>query len=216
MRHLVLYVTHNTKGKKDGDEFNREAIAYSRYHNTFGHEVIMLPVPYQIPAVRRPMVVEANIRNVFAQNDQVPFDVFAFFGHGTERWIQTGHTILKIDSLVKVLAEVLSPCPVLWLASCRTGGHNPRPNGKTSRGFLEELTLKLHHKDFNVTGWGHTTTGHTTRNPNLALTVNDAYEIVTRDQRKELQTALWNVKSDLRFQIPLCSTIQGVIDRIEK
>jgi hypothetical protein len=216
VRHLVLYVTQNTPGKRDGDEFSREAVAYAKHHNTFGHEVIMLPVPGQVPAVRRPAVIEANIRQAFSRNDKEKFDVFAFFGHGTERWIQSGHTTLKIHSLAQVLSEILSPCPIIWLAACKTGAHDTRTAGKISRGFLEELVFQLYTSGFSTIGWGHTTAGHTTRNPFLALVVNDVYETVTREERKELQKALWDQHSTLRFEVPLCSTIRSLLDRIKK
>ena len=212
MRHLILYVNKNTEGKRDGDEFEREALAYARHHNAHGHEVLLVPVPCDIPATRRPEAVENNVRQVAERHKERLFDVFAYFGHGTERWIQTGHTMTKLGGLVNLFEDILTPTATLWFAACKTAANNPRPVQGDARGFLEKL---VHRCDTQLlTAWGHTTAGHTTKNPNLALINSKNYLPVSLGQRKILQKHLWTPNSTLRFQIPLCSSIDELIGRI--
>jgi hypothetical protein len=74
-------VNKNTEGKHDGAEFEREAVAYAAHHNTLGHETIMVPVPCQLPAPRRPAAVENTVTQVFQRHSRQPFHVCAYFGH---------------------------------------------------------------------------------------------------------------------------------------
>lgn len=212
MRHLILYVNKNTEGKKDGAEFEREAVEYSRYHNMHGHEVMMVPVPCDVPAPRRPGAVESNLRQIAERHKERRFDVFAYFGHGTERWIQTGHTVGKLGGLVSLFEEILTPTATIWFAACKTAANNPRPVQGDARGLLEKLVRRCDTQ--LLTAWGHTTAGHTTKNPNLALINSKNYLPVSLGQRKILQKHLWTPNSTLRFQIPLCSSIDELIGRI--
>lgn len=221
MKHLVLYVSRNSEGKRDGDEFAREANAYAEYHlDVYGAEIVMIPVPCLVPALRRPAAVENSIRQALKKGDD-PFDVFAYFGHGTERWIQTGHTLAKLDGFVMALASVLTRTPILWWAACKTAANNPRPprGGEVTRGgILQHTVMRLLSgvppaEQISATGWGHLTAGHTTRNPNLALvTPWDRFE-VSRVDMKMLQKKLWIPDGTLRFEIPLCTSIDSLIER---
>lgn len=217
MRHLVLYVNKNTEGKKDGDEFAHEAHAYVHYHQEHsGAECVPVVVPCHVPALRRPAAVENAIGQACGLSKE-PFEVFAFFGHGTQRWIQTGHTLLNLPSLVAVLSKVLTRDPVIWWAACKTAADNPHTlrKGETSRGgILQQLVLRLLEQGVSATAWGHTTAGHTTRNPNLACITPYENTQVTREEKKILQKALWDVNSSARFQFPLCCSIGGLLEKI--
>lgn len=219
MRHLVLYANKNTKGKHDGDEFANEAHAYSTYHlNECGASVVPVAVPCNAPAIHRASQVDTLIKQAYERTRE-PFDVFAYFGHGTERWLQTSHTVLNLENFVEVLSKVLSPTPILWWAACRTAANNPKPARKTeiSRGgILQQTILRLLSKNIMATGWGHTTAGHTTRNPNLALVTPFEKTEVTPEQRKILQKKLWAMQSDARFQFPLATTIDGLFERMNR
>lgn len=219
MRHLVLYVNKNTVGKKDGDEFAHEAHAYVAYHtNECGAEIVPIAVPCNIPAIRRPPVVEELLMQAYNRTRE-PFDVFAYFGHGTERWLQTAHTTARLEGLVQTLSLVLSHSPILWWAACKTAANNPRPPRKSeiSRGgILQQTILRLLDRNIMATGWGHTTAGHTTRNPNLALITPFDRTEVSPEQRKILQKALWELKGSARFQFPLCTTFEGLLEAIER
>lgn len=211
MRHLILYVNKNTEGKRDGAEFEREAIKYASYHNALGHEVMLSAVPCDLPASQRPKAVENNVRQIASRHKERRFDVLAYFGHGTERWIQTGHVIGRIDGLVRLLEEVLTPTAILWFAACKTAAHNPRPVNGDTRGFLEKLVHRCDTQ--SIRAWGHTTAGHTTRNPNLACVNLQNYSTPSSEQLKILKKHLWLPTSPLRFQIPLCSSIEDLIER---
>ena len=217
MNHLILYSARNMEGKRDGDEFTREARAYARFHAERGDTCSSMAIPLHLPAWRRTVAVEKAMADARAELGR-PFDVLALFCHGTERWLQTGHALAKLPGLAEVLAGVLSPSPVLWFAACRAAGGNPRParKGEISRGgILQQLVLRLFSHGLTATGWGHTTAGHTTRNPNLALVTATETVRVTPAQRFALQKELWS-ESDLRFRIPLAESIPALLEMIKK
>ena len=212
MRHLILYVNKNTEGKHDGAEFEREAVAYAAHHNTLGHETIMVPVPCQLPASRRPAAIENTVTQVFQRHSRQPFHVCAYFGHGTEQWIQTGHLSTRIGGLVGLLEGIMAPKATLWFAACRTAAHNPRVRGSRNQGILEEIVRLC--DACELTAWGHTTAGHTTKNPNLACITAQNYTVASPEQIKTLYKHLHLLDSTLRFQIPLCSSIEDLLERI--
>ena len=213
MKHLILYVSTNSQGKRDGDEFTREARAYARYHGDRGDRCTLIPVPTHLPALRRPAAVERAMLEADREPGD-PIDVFAYFGHGTERWIQTGHTLATLPDLVAVAAKILSKSPAIWWAACRTAADNPRAPraGEISRGgILQQFVLRLLEYGIAATAWGHLTAGHTTRNPNLAVITPFGAARVSGGERFTLQRELWLDDSDLRFQIPLADSIPELI-----
>jgi hypothetical protein len=214
-----LYIPWNSEGKQDGREFTGEALAYAKFHRERGDECVIVQVP-QIPASRRPLEVQQRITQAFNEpegNAQRPFDVFAFFGHGTEGWIQTGHTLRKtIEDLAATLAMVLAPDPMLWFAACKTAKDKAK-DGLDNFGFLHRLIWELE-AGWNITahGWGHLTAGHTTRNPHLTC-FQGAFLSETADTNdlKKLKKALWAKDSTLRFEIPLCRSFDELEERIK-
>lgn len=208
MRHLVLHTVANSPGKQDGAEFIREAKFYKNWHEGYGGEVRLVPVP-ELAALRRPAAVEQAIKTIFALAGGELFDVFAFFGHGTENWIQTGHTTNKgLKSLATVLGQILTPDAMLWFAACRTAG--PGKDGRL--GFLQQLVEDLEGHGVQATAWGHTTAGHTTRNPHLALISPDGRTEVTAEQRRILQKKLWEPTGTLRYRMPLFFTVDALME----
>jgi hypothetical protein len=173
-----------------------------------------------VPALQRPAKVQHLIAQAFnepAGNAQRPFDVFAFFGHGTEGWIQTGHTLRKtIKGLAATLAMVLAPDPMLWFAACKTAKDKEK-DGVDNFGFLHRLIWELA-ADWNlyVHGWGHLTAGHTTRNPHLTC-FQGAFRSETADKEdlQKLKKSLWAPNSTLRFEIALCRSFDELHARNE-
>lgn len=217
MRHLTLYSAVNTSGKRDGDEFTREAQAYAQYHAGRGDACTLIALP-QLPALQRPAAVERALLEARAELGE-PLDVLALFCHGAERWIQTGHTLARVQGLATTLARVLSPSPVLWFAACRTAGANPRParaGELPSGGILQQLVMRLREQGTEAIAWGHTTAGHTSRNPNLALVIRDESIRVTNAERFVLQRELWRDGSDFRFRIPLAKSIAELLKLARK
>jgi hypothetical protein len=218
MRHLILYSAVNTGGKHDGDEFTREARAYAQFHADRGDGCTLVAIP-QLPALQRPAAVERALLEAHREGLGEPFDVLALFSHGTERWIQTGHTLARVQGLAATLARVLSPLPVLWWAACRTAGANPlqaRAGELPSGGILQQLVMRLDEHQILAIAWGHTTAGHTSRNPNLALIIRDETIRATNAERFVLQRELWKDDSDLRFRIPLARSIAGLLELARK
>lgn len=218
MKHLILYTGTNSHGKRDGDEFTREARAYARYHVDRGDRCASIAIPLHLPALRRPEAVERALVEA-GQELAGPVDVFAYYGHGTERWIQTGHTLAKLPGLASTMAKILSRSPAIWWAACRTAADNPRAPraGEISRGgILQQFVLRLLEVGVTATAWGHTTAGHTSRNPNLAVITPFSSTRVLSSERFALQRELWRDDSDLRFKIPLAQSIPGLLAFIEK
>jgi hypothetical protein len=216
MRHLILYTPWNSEGKRDGDEFTAEALAYSRFHRERGDECVIIQNP-QVPALQRPAKVEERIMQAFEESQEL-FDVFAFFGHGTEGWIQTGHTLRKtIGSLASTLGKVLAGNPMLWVAACKTGKDKEK-DGVDNFGFLHRLIYELHMAPLQhlAHGWGHLTAGHTSRNPHL-ICFQGPFRSETADNEdfKILKKALWAPNSTLRFEIALCRSFDELHARNE-
>jgi hypothetical protein len=213
VKHIVLYSAQNSHGKRDGDEFTREARAYAQFHADRGDRCASIAIPLHLPALRRPAAVEKALLEARAELGE-PVDVLALFSHGTERWIQTGHALARLPNLAAALAAILSPSPVLWFAACRTAGDNPRParaGELLHGGILQQLVMRLDELGISATAWGHTTAGHTSRNPNLALVTGDETIRATNAERFMLQRELWKDDSDLRFRIPLASSIAELL-----
>jgi hypothetical protein len=218
MRHIILYSAQNSHGKRDGDEFTREARAYASYHADRGDRCASIAIPLHLPALRRPAAVERALLEARAELGE-PVDVLALFSHGTERWIQTGHALAKLPNLAATLAAILSPSPVLWFAACRTAGDNPRParaGELPSGGILQQLVARLDELGISAAAWGHTTAGHTSRNPNLALVIGGETLRATSAERFVLQRELWKDESDFRFRIPLARSIAGLLELARK
>lgn len=214
MKHLILYVSSNTQGKRDGDEFTSEARAYERYHVGRGDQCVSVAVPTYLPALRRPSAVETSILRAREELGE-PFDVLAYYGHGTERWVQTGHTLAKLPGLVLATKKALSATPVIWFAACRTAADNPRAPrpGEISRGgILQQSVLRLLGHGTQALAWGHTTAGHTSRNPNLAVITPTSTIRVSNAERYVLQRELWRDDSDLRFRIPLARSVAELLE----
>lgn len=218
MRHIILYSAVNTKGKRDGDEFTREALSYTRFHADRGDRCASIAIPLHLPALRRPAAVERALLEARAELGE-PVDVLALFSHGTERWIQTGHALARLPNLAATLAAILSPSPVLWFAACRTAGDNLHParaGELPSGGILEQLVMRLDGLGVRATAWGHTTAGHTSRNPNLALITPAGTVRASSSERFILQRELWKDDSDLRFRVPLARSIVGLLELARK
>jgi hypothetical protein len=213
VKHIILYSAQNTHGRRDGDEFTREARAYAQFHADRGDACALIPIP-QLPALQRPAAAERAMLDARAELGE-PVDVLALFCHGTERWIQTGHALAKLPGLAAALAAILAPSPVLWFAACRTAGDNPRParaGELLHGGILQQLVMRLDELGISATAWGHTTAGHTSRNPNLALVTGDETLRATNAERFVLQRELWRDESDFRFRIPLARSIAGLLE----
>lgn len=218
MRHVILYSAENSKGKRDGDEFTREARAYAHFYADRGDRCASIAIPIHLPALRRPAAVERALLEARAELGE-PVDVLALFSHGTERWIQTGHALAKLPGLASTLAAILAPSPVLWFAACRTAGDNPRParaDELPSGGILQQLVTRLDELGVKATAWGHTTAGHTSRNPNLALVTPAGTVRASSAERFVLQRELWKDDNDLRFRIPLARSIVGLLELARK
>jgi hypothetical protein len=161
MRALLIYPTHASASKPgDAREFKREAERHAEYLSVMhGFEVVLRPFDNsQANKLRRRREVESLIR---AQ----PIDVFALFGHGLERSIQTGHDLASAATLADALSMGRKRI-VVTLYACEAADTNTKGPGGDG-GFADVLRDLLAER--GVTGHvdAHTTTGHTTKNPHV-------------------------------------------------
>jgi hypothetical protein len=194
MNHLVIYNPENKPGKADGGEFQREAMAYAEYHRERGDKVYLMTHH------------EATLDHAMT------VDVVAIFCHGTPMWLGCGAVAKSPFSLAAWLCQFAAPMLNVCLYACSTGRETT--SGKC---YAQEL-----HRSIMETGracivWAHTTAGHTTRNPNLVLfgTPDSKRHEVPRVVRPRLKKLLWG-PTTARFDVPLCETMEELLEMVPK
>ena len=173
MNILAAAVTKNRKGKHDGDEFAREAMAFAKYHNEESNVTTAL---YSTPKKPAYEALCANLSEFHGN-----LDVLAIFGHGTSRGLpgfalNTSNIGAFADALIGACGDKIT----ILLYCCLTGrGHylmqrKRRNEGDRIRsaenvdhreGFAMLLTAELAKRGVTATVYAHLTSGHTTINP---------------------------------------------------
>ena len=147
---------YNREGKRDGDEFVREAKAWNKIHGG----VLRIGTTRLAPVARR-RHVEGLIREAGRIN------VFAFFGHGlANSYPCTGHNMATVEDLVREIVDAGFAAEkidvILYSCSAAAG----------KRGFADVLSNLLFgnlHITNNVRVWARTASQHTTRGPDWEL-----------------------------------------------
>ena len=101
MRHLVLYCPTNTKGRHDGDEFMREALAYADHYIDQGDTCEVHPIPYHRARKGRTLMRKV-VQESFA-GPMHQYGAIAIFCHGWSNGIQMGYRVS--DGTIKELAQ---------------------------------------------------------------------------------------------------------------
>jgi hypothetical protein len=104
-------------------------------------------------------------------------DCVAWFCHGWRDGLQSGHLIGRVDSLARSLAECMDPAGTVMLYACDTARDSDglREDDKAtgpggSGGFASLLYSALRSAGApKIRVLGHSTAGHTTRNPYLRV-----------------------------------------------
>lgn len=185
MSGLIYYCPENARGKHDGDEFEREARAYASMHG--GFLIPLTGTRWQ----RRKQFVDGVIKH-----DDVIIERIAYFGHG----VQAGLVGLTRDAreFAKWITRCGSPSINVVLYACLCGG-----------AFAAMLRSEIARTGVTCVVHGHTTAGHTTRNPYVTRytsesKAHDGYLVSPKSD-------LWDVwrraldADGLRFRYPYMS-----------
>lgn len=167
MSALVFAPLRNVKGKRDADEFLREARAFCRARGL--RPDVALFDNEQGLTERREEVL-ARLHNTAPAS----LETLALFCHGWPTGVQAGFQLPHVRGLARELKAVAAPELRVILYCCSTGADNdgsdaderqPGPGG--DGGFADRLRDELAAVGVRATVWGHSTAGHTTRNPYL-------------------------------------------------
>ena len=165
-RMLAIYNGRNKKFRHDGDEFQREALGWSKAQ----------PEPVELVDVRDGKI-RAEIRKM---TDGL--DVLAIFDHGTPKGLPRMRESYKcVNGLAADIARVTGKITiVLYACSCGRGWWwNPKKNKrdlyfdansfKVRDGYAVALGCELKKLGVDAKVFAHSTAGHTTRNPNVVI-----------------------------------------------
>jgi len=176
-RMLAIYNGRNKKFRHDGDEFQREALGWSKAQ----------PEPVELVDVRDGKI-RAEIRKM---TDGL--DVLAIFDHGTPKGLpRMRESYRNVKGLAETIAGVTDRITVvLYACSCGRGWWwNPARNTGTVEcsaweyspkdGYAFALGCELTKLHVDIEIYAHTTAGHTTRNPNLVFIGDERYKTSCR------------------------------------
>lgn len=221
MRGVCIYPEHNSEGKRDADEFRREALKFAKHHE-IPRECV---VSFDNHKRGRRLIehVEARLRSAAAAASG-DLGCVAIFCHGFRRGIQTGHRNASVRRLADLVVWMCRPDARVILYCCDTARdadadraddqrHGPGGDG----GFADRLRDAMCAE--GMTGGavlGHTVVAHTTRAPFVrcfytdgSATGGDGGDWVVaprspcwRAWRRELR------KGSLRFRFPFMTRTQ--------
>lgn len=211
-RALVFAPAINSPGKRDAEEFLREAHAFCRA-NGLRDEVILFDNHEGLLERREVLLQRVHER------PPASLDVLALFCHGWPTGVQLGFTGAGARGLAKSLKGVSASELTVALYCCSTGADDdgsdaderlPGPGG--DGGFADRLRDELCELGVRATVYAHSTAGHCTRNPFV--------RVFAPDERRgghwlvEPHSKLWPAwvralrSTDLRLRYPFMSREQ--------
>lgn len=175
---LNIYEPNNTGIKKDGAEFENQCKFCREYYDEVHHakvETISLPVLkfYEIFKAKK------KRQHLFREMDTMSelgrkYDRINFFMHGHTKALNRNMiSTLNIYTFCSLLKSIAAPgCAIVFYA-CKTA--------KLDNGFAAQVAIKT-----GCDVIGHTTSGHTTRNPYKRRLVRsfDGFAIIMDQWRK--------------------------------
>lgn len=211
MSALVLAPLRNVPGKRDADEFAREARAFCKLH---GYPAVAIFNNSNDLAERRADV----LRHLHAL-EPGSLSMLALFCHGWPDGVQAGFRSEHVRGFARELKAVAAPELTVALYCCSTGAdlradtdetHEPGPGG--DGGFADRLRDELCELGVAATVFAHSTAGHTTRNPRVRVftPAERAGGGWLVEPRGELWTAWLRAlhDSDMRLRFPLLTAEQ--------
>ena len=196
MTTVSIYNRFNRPRKRDGDEFARESKGFLKCHGGNGIS-ISAPLAAHARRVSLHLALMEECRN----NGKI--DLLGVFCHGWKTGLQTGHSIASAGELADTLCEVCTTDVRIFFAACSAGV-----------AFLPRLHELMQHRGMSPNIWGHTTSGHTTRNPNIIRLSEFEPEELSDAYKRIVKRAL-DTSTDLRFRIPLADSMSQLVDWAE-
>lgn len=216
--YLCFAPQHNTKGRRDADEFKRQAKYFLQHHQQD---------PSMLHVINNKMTkakMRQEVLDIIAENEGI-IGVF-FFCHGYRTGIQFGFDVKTVDALAVAIREATVCRDVaVCFYSCdvaRDADRNRQDDLADvmggDGGFCDEMRDALCragaiycHVD------GHTTTGHTTRNPFVRRFRGDGsttggvggFYIVPRTNKKLWPKWRKALRTTFRFDYPVL-TVQEI------
>lgn len=173
MKMLAVFNGTNKKFRHDGDEFAREALAWSRA-NTPDDPSLPWPDSPRLADVR-----DGRIRREI--QDMYGLNVLAIFDHGTPKGLpRMRENLGNVKGLAETIAGVTDKIQiVLFACSCGRGWWWWKPKNKRNvcvnlndynprNGYAIALCCELAKLGVDAEIFAHLTAGHTTRNPHMA------------------------------------------------
>jgi hypothetical protein len=157
MKILAIATQFNAEGKRDADEFRREAAAFVAFHDPSGANSRVALIDNTMPMPMRKAAVVAEIKASSG------LDCVAFFCHGWSSGIQLGFVNSSARDLSSTIADSCADVVTVPLFCCSTGYGGSGGNG----GFADRLRDDLSKRVKRATVDAHVTKGHCTRNPHV-------------------------------------------------
>jgi len=220
---LCFAPMHNTKNRRDANEFQRQAAYFLDYHNQ-DMGMLVLVDNKQSKSRMRKTVYDAIEEYCGGQICSVHF-----FCHGYRKGIQFGFTTRNLELLARKIWAATSSAPIVTFYSCDVGrdaDRNRQDDLQTiggDGGFCDEFRDELCRVGaVNCRVDGHTTAGHTTRNPHVRR-FNGAgsmtgglggFYLVSRGKKDLWKIWRQELTGDYRFEYPF-QTENEIIDYLK-
>ena len=212
---LAFAPIHNTKGRKDADEFKRQAGYFLKHHDLPAGNLILIDNKKNASGMRAQVYDGLRRDNPYSQG----LVGVCFFCHGFKSGIQFGFRNAQADDLADAIASFAGQAPRVPLYACDTGRDSDRDRTDDlsaiggDGGFADRLRDALCEPTINAIRCvvdAHTTAGHTTRNPHVRRFEGSVgggkggFYIVSRNSK------LWStwrkqLKTTFRFDFPFMS-----------
>lgn len=150
---LIFAPATNEPGKRDADEFRREALKFAKHHGIPETRLVAFENDAS-RAARRTQVLDALA-------GRTGLDCVAFFCHGWRDGIQAGFGGLTVVRLARALYESCKPGARIPLYCCSLAAGEVGGDGGFADALRDELVGKLPGAVIDA----HDRAGHTTRNP---------------------------------------------------
>lgn len=172
---LILFCPDNKPGRKDGDEFCREAKRFNGYCGGQRKLTHIIPLTG----------TQAERQDRFQDIEPRNYDFVAYFGHGLKSSLVKFYSSKTIEPFANHLIEICNREPTIILYACNAG-----------EVFAKDLYSMMSSCGLNPTVYGHIGNGHTTMNPRVIM-----YNAVEPEGEwlVDPKSALWKVwKESLR------------------
>lgn len=154
MKTLIIYDAQNSRFKRDGDEFKRQAEKCAQWYDEKASDILSIEIEGKNRIAKR-LNLHSAMSSV-AKRHQHEFDRVIFFCHGHPKALNRGMISMKKDGGFEPFCDTLkllvTPAAAIIFYSCKTGA--------LANGFAHQVAVNV-----GVEVIGHKTSGHTVWNP---------------------------------------------------